>query len=203
MRFVLLAAALSLASCARPAAETAVPVGPGRDAPPAAVAATARNPAIDGVVLSADRPIADDLSAAPTLSIFVRALAASDMAASLRASGPFTVFAPTNEAFGRLQPGTVDALLKPENRASPTRLLGLHVVAERLGAVELMRRVSAGGGRATLASVAGEPLTVTLTGGILTLTDAGGNRSYVETADVRQANGVVHVVNGVLVPKLN
>ncbi len=150
-----------------------------------------------------DKLVADTLAAAPNLGAFVRALDATGLTATLKAAGPFTVFAPTDAAFGRLQPGTVEALMKLENRAALTRLLGLHIVAERLGGVELMRRIAAGGGRATLTSVAGEPLTVTMTGGIVTLTDAGGNRSYVETADVRGANGIVHVVNGVLVPRLN
>ena len=110
---------------------------------------------------------------------------------------------PTDEAFGRLAPGTVDALLKPENRATLTRLIGLHVVATRLSTAELVRRIAGGGGRATLTSVTDEPLTLSLTGSVVTLTDGGGNRSYVEVADVRQRDGVIQVVNGVLVPRLN
>ena len=154
-------------------------------------------------MMPTDKLIADNLAAAPTLAILVRAIEAAGMTATLRATGPFTVFAPTDAAFGRLQPGTVEALMKPENRASLTRLIGLHVVAERLTGVDLMQRIAAGGGKATLITVAGEPLAVTMTGGIVTLTDAGGNKSYIEVADVRETNGVIHVVNGVLVPRLN
>lgn len=171
--------------------------------PARTLTAPAKNPAVGGVSLPTDGTIAANLAAAPVFATLVRAIAAANMADTLAAAGPFTVFAPTDEAFGRLQPGTVEALLKPENRTSLTRLLGLHLVPERLGGLELMRRIAAGGGRATLATVAGEPLTVTLTGGIVTLTDAGGNKSYVEVADVRSGNGLIHVVNGVLIPHIN
>lgn len=206
MRISAFAALLLLASCARPAAESARPAEtrtPQALASAAPAIAVAGNPAVGGVVLPTDTLIADGLTALPVVATFVRAVTTAGTAETLRAAGPFTVFAPTDAAFGRLQPGTVDALLKPENRASLSRLIGLHIVAERLTGVDLMRRVQAGGGRATLTSLAGEPLTVTATGGVITLTDAGGNRSYVETADIRQANGIVHVVNGVLVPRLD
>lgn len=193
------AALLLLAGCTHAAPDGRAPAD---IAVPVPAVAPANNPAVGGVVLPTDRPIVDDLGALPGLSGFVRALAAAGLADTLRAAGPFTVFAPTDAAFGRLQPGTVEALMKPENRAALTRLVGLHIVAERLSGVELMRRIAGGGGRTTLTTVAGELLTVTMTGGIVTLTDAGGNRSYVETADVRAANGVIHVVNGLLVPRL-
>lgn len=165
-------------------------------------APTAANPAVGGADIPLGGTIAADVKIPPNLATLVRAVGASGQEAALAGTGPLTVFAPTDEAFGRLAPGTVDALLKPENRAALTRLVTLHVVAERLTSVELVRRVRAGGGRATLTSVAGEPLTVTLTGNVVTLTDGGGNKSYVEVADVRAANGVMHVVNGVLVPRL-
>lgn len=196
MRVPVLAVSIMLAGCVAP---TVAPA----PAPPVRAIIPAGNPAIGGVTIPLDQSIAADLVRAPTLSGLVRALDAAGMADTLRSGGPFTVFAPSDAAFGRLQPGTVEALMKPENRASLTRLLGLHVVPERLGAMELMRRITAGGGSATLTTVAGEPLTMTLTSGIVTLTDTGGNKSYVETADVRAANGIIHVVNGVLVPRLN
>lgn len=201
MRMSALAALILLAGCIRPTADPARPGTSGL--PPIRAVVPAGNPAIGGVTIPLDRPIAADLALAPTLSNFVRALETAGMTDTLRAGGPFTVFAPSDAAFGRLQPGTIEAVMKPENRVSLTRLLGLHIVPERLGAMALMQRVTAGGGSAALTTVAGEPLTVTMTSGIVTLTDAGGNRSYVETADVRAANGVIHVVNGVLVPRLN
>lgn len=199
---------LLVAGCAppttheRPAAAPAA-VGAPHGGPIASPVKPLGNPAVGGVVLPVDGLLADQVTAAPTLTLFVRALAAAGLTDRLRAAGPLTVFAPTDEAFGRLQPGTVEALLKPENRASLVRLLDLHIVAGALTGAALARRVAADGGRATLTSVAGEPLSVTLTGGIVTLTDQGGNRSYVEIADVRGANGVIHLVNGVLVPRLN
>lgn len=200
MRFIFFAVLVTLAGCVQP---TPGPVFSAAAPPPAVAAVPASNPAIGGVTIPTDRPITDALALAPTLGQLGRALDAGGMADTLRAEGPFTIFAPTDAAFGRLQPGTVDALLKPENRTSLAKLLGLHIVPERLGALELMRRIAAGGGRTMLTSVAGEPIAVSLTGGIVTLTDSGGNKSYVETADVRASNGVIHVVNGVLVPRLN
>ena len=193
---------LALAGCVQPTQRVTV-------APATAVvdvvepAPTAANPPVGGATLPTDRTIAANLAAAPTLSTFVRAAAGAGQTATLDAAGDYTVFAPTDEAFGRLAPGTVDALLKPENRAALSKLVTLHIVAGRLSSAALVRRITAGGGRATLTSVAGEPLLLTLTGSVVTLTDSGGNKSYVEVADVRESNGVIHVVNGVLVPRLN
>lgn len=179
-----------------------------RPAPPSATprplpAAAAGNPAVGGVAMPTGRAIAQNAATAPTLSTLVSAVNAAGLTTRLSGPGPFTVFAPTNEAFGRLAPGTVDKLLQPENRDALTKLVTFHVVAGALSGAELMRRIAAGGGRTSLTSVEGEPLTLTMTGNIVTLTDSGGNKSYVEIADVRQANGVVHVVNGVLIPRLN
>lgn len=196
-----LAALILLAGCVRPTANPGRPATSGL--PPIRAVVPAGNPAIGGVSIPLDRSIAADLALAPTLSDFVRALETAGMTDRLLSGGPFTVFAPSDAAFGRLQPGTIEAVMKPENRVSLTRLLGLHIVPERLDAMALMQRVTAGGGHAALTTVAGELLTVTMTSGIVTLTDAGGNRSYVETADVRAANGVIHVVNGVLIPRLD
>lgn len=191
---------LLLAGCSQPTERVrvapAVAVVEAEPIPPAA------NPLVGGVVVPVDRTLAADIAAVPTLSVLNRAAAAAELSATLAGPGPVTLFAPTDEAFGRLAPGTVDALLKPENRAALGKLINLHIVPGRLTSTELIRRVTAGGGRATLTSAAGEMLTVTMTGAIVTLTDAGGNRSYLETADVRGTNGVMHVVNGVLVPRL-
>ena len=160
-------------------------------------APTAANPPVGGVDLPLAGTLAANLSAAPLLSTYARLLAASGQ----QLDG-VTVFAPTDEAFGRLAPGTVEALLKPENHAALAKLVTLHFVAGRLSSAALVRRIAAGGGSASLNSIAGEPLALSMTGSVVTLTDAGGNKSYVETADVRETNGVIHVVNGVLVPRL-
>lgn len=199
MTKILAAAILTLlvAGCAAPVARERPPVvlAPGPAIP-------VGNPAVGGVNMPPARTIADNAAAAPNLSTLVGAVAAAGLTATLKGPGPLTVFAPTNEAFGRLAPGTVDALLKPENKASLTKVLTYHIVPGTLSGAELIRRIAAGGGRATLTSVEGEALTLSMTGAIVTLTDSGGNKSYIETADVRQSNGVVHVVNGVLIPRL-
>jgi len=151
----------------------------------------------------ATRTIVDNASAAPNLSTLVTAIKAADLTATLSGTGPFTVFAPSNAAFGRLAPGMVDTLLKPENKASLAKVLTYHVVAGDITAADLKARVAAGNGTATLPTVEGDPITVTLVGDIIALTDVNGNKSYIETADVRQSNGMVHVVNGVIVPRLS
>jgi uncharacterized surface protein with fasciclin (FAS1) repeats len=161
------------------------------------------NPTVGGVPMMATRTIVDNASAAPNLSTLVAAVNAAGLAPTLSGPGPFTVFAPTNDAFGRLAPGMVDTLLKPENKASLTKVLTYHVVPGTITAEDLRQRIAAGGGTATLTTVEGDPITATLVGAVIALTDVNGNKSYVETADVRQSNGVVHVVNGVIVPKLS
>jgi uncharacterized surface protein with fasciclin (FAS1) repeats len=153
--------------------------------------------------MPAERTIGANLALAPTLATLTRAVGAAGLTETLAGAGPFTVFAPADQAFGRLAPGVTETLMKSENRSSLAKLLRLHVVTGQLSSAELIQRVAAGGGRATLSSLAGEPLVVTVTGTVVTLTDAGGNKSYVEIADVRQANGVIHVVNGVLVPRID
>lgn len=191
---------LFVAACAPQVADRR----PASEAPrPAAVpVAPVGNPAVGGAIIPTTQTIAASVATAPTLGTLARAVAAATMAPALSGTGPVTLFAPADEAWGRLAPGTVDALLKPENRASLTKLLNLHVVAGALTGAELMRRIQAGGGRATVTTLAGEPLVLGMTGNIVTLTDSGGNKSYVEVSDVRQANGIIHVVNGVLVPRL-
>ncbi|KQM72406.1 hypothetical protein ASE72_10195 [Sphingomonas sp. Leaf20] len=161
------------------------------------------NPTVGGVPMIATRTIVDNASAAPNLSTLVTAIKAADLTATLSGTGPFTVFAPSNAAFGRLAPGMVDTLLKPENKASLAKVLTYHVVAGDITAADLKARVAAGNGTATLPTVEGDPITVTLVGDIIALTDVNGNKSYIETADVRQSNGMVHVVNGVIVPRLS
>ena len=147
--------------------------------------------------------VADAVATRPALTQLARAVAAADLAGALAGPGPLTVFAPTDEAFGRLAPATVAALFRPENKAALTKLVRLHVVAGAWSGSELARRVAAGGGQATLTSLAGEPLALSLTDTAITLTDSLGDKSYVEVADLNQANGVVHVVNGVLIPRIN
>ncbi|KQM64102.1 hypothetical protein ASE65_16650 [Sphingomonas sp. Leaf16] len=165
--------------------------------------ATAKAPVIvGGAPMLPTATIVANASKASNLTTLVKAVQAADLTATLSGPGPFTVFAPTNEAFGRLAPGTLDQLLKPEQKASLSKLLTYHVVAGKLDAAALKSQVEAGGGTATLTTVEGQPLKATLENGALVLTDVGGGKSYVTQYDVEQSNGIVHVVNGVLAPKL-
>ena len=130
----------------------------------------------------------------------VAAVKAAGLVETLSGPGPFTVFAPTNEAFAKLPAGTVDNLVKPENKATLTKILTYHVVAGKMTAKDIAAAIKAGGGKAMLTTVQGEPLTASMMGKKLMLTDAKGGKSMVTIADVNQSNGVIHVVNTVLMP---
>ncbi|WCM28066.1 fasciclin domain-containing protein [Sphingomonas sp. QA11] len=171
-------------------------------APAPAAAAATPNPAVGGAAMDAAKPITENAAAAPNLTTLVKAVKAAGLDATLSGPGPFTVFAPTNDAFGRLAAGTVDTLMKPENKATLVKVLTYHVVPGIITLEQLKQKMTAGGGTTTLTTVEGATLTVTDLNGAIQLTDANGNKSYVEVPDVRQSNGVVHVVNGVLLPKL-
>jgi uncharacterized surface protein with fasciclin (FAS1) repeats len=131
----------------------------------------------------------------------VAAVKAAGLVDTLSGPGPFTVFAPTNAAFAKLPAGTVDNLLKPENKATLVKILTYHVVPGRMTAVSLMKAVKDGEGEAHLKTVAGEDLVVKQAGpGKLTVTDAKGDVAMVTIADVLQSNGVIHVIDTVLLP---
>jgi uncharacterized surface protein with fasciclin (FAS1) repeats len=131
----------------------------------------------------------------------VAAVKAAGLVDTLASAGPFTVFAPTNEAFAKLPAGTVDTLLKPENKGQLTAVLTYHVVPGHLTAKDLAGMVVAGGGKAMLKTVQGEDLTIERRGRThLTVTDSKGDVAQITIADVLQSNGVIHVVNKVLIP---
>ncbi|WP_266156919.1 fasciclin domain-containing protein [Dyella silvatica] len=130
----------------------------------------------------------------------VAAVKAGGLVDTLSGPGPFTVFAPTNEAFAALPAGTVDTLIKPENKASLVKILTYHVVPGRLTAKDLSMKVDAGGGKAELKTVQGETLTVSKDGDGWAVADAKGNTAHVTIGDVIQSNGVIHVVDKVLMP---
>jgi uncharacterized surface protein with fasciclin (FAS1) repeats len=131
----------------------------------------------------------------------VAAVKAAGLVDTLEGPGPFTVFAPTNEAFAKLPPGTVDTLLKPENKPTLVKLLTYHVVSGRMTAVALMKAIKDGEGEAHLKTVAGEDLIVKQAGpGKLTVTDSKGDVAMVTIADVMQSNGVIHVIDTVMLP---
>ncbi|WP_428328470.1 fasciclin domain-containing protein [Mucilaginibacter sp.] len=130
----------------------------------------------------------------------VAAVKAAGLVETLEGTGPFTVFAPTDEAFNKLPAGTVDNLVKPENKATLTKILTYHVVAGRLTSKDLWMQVKAGMGKAELKTVEGGTLTVMAEGKKLYLVDEKGGKSWITIADVMQSNGVIHVVNTVLMP---
>ncbi|MBC7922516.1 MAG: fasciclin domain-containing protein [Ferruginibacter sp.] len=130
----------------------------------------------------------------------VAAVKAAGLVETLQGAGPFTVFAPTNAAFNKLPAGTVDDLVKPENKATLTKILTYHVVAGKLDSKQLAKQIKAGGGTATLKTVEGETLKASMKGSKLTLTDEKGGTSTVTIKDVYQSNGVIHVVDTVVMP---
>jgi uncharacterized surface protein with fasciclin (FAS1) repeats len=130
----------------------------------------------------------------------VTAVKGAGLVDTLEGKGPFTVFAPTNEAFAALPAGTVDALLKPESKKDLVKILTYHVVPGRLDSGALDRDIQKGGGKAKLKTVAGEELTITDRGKDLMVTDDKGNTAKITIADVYQSNGVIFVVDKVLMP---
>jgi uncharacterized surface protein with fasciclin (FAS1) repeats len=132
----------------------------------------------------------------------VAAVKAAGLVETLSGAGPFTVFAPTNAAFAKLPKGTVDGLLKPESKDALTGVLTYHVVAGRISAADVVAAIKKGGGKFVAKTVAGGDLTFSLKGKKVQITDANGGKSYVTIADVNQSNGVIHVVDAVLLPKM-
>jgi len=131
----------------------------------------------------------------------VAAVKAAGLVETLQGKGPFTVFAPTNAAFDKLPKGTVETLLKPENKKMLQTILTYHVVAGKMNASDIAKAIKAGKGKATLKTVSGGTLTAWMKGKKLYITDEKGSVSEVTIADVNQSNGVIHVVNTVLLPK--
>lgn len=203
-----IASALVLAACSAPEAPAAVEPAPAATETPAEpmpaepMPEPAGNPSVGGASMDAAKDIVTNASAAPNLSTLVAAVKAADLVATLQGAGPFTVFAPTDDAFAKLPAGAVDGLLKPEMKADLAAVLTYHVVAGNVDAAALTQQIEAGGGKAVLTTVQGAALTATPDGnGGITLTDAKGATAKVTTADVRQSNGIVHVIDSVLMPK--
>lgn len=168
----------------------------------AATPALAKNPMVGGAPMFASKTIVENAVNSKDHTTLVAAVKAAGLVDTLSGPGPFTVFAPTNAAFGKLPPGTVETLVQPQNKAQLTGILTYHVVPGTYTSKELMRLVKQGGGEATLRTAQGEPLTVAMARGGkgLTVTDTKGNTARVTIANVMQSNGVIHVINGVLMP---
>ena len=161
---------------------------------------SARTVMVGGAAMYPTRNIVENAVNSKDHTTLVAAVQAAGLAETLSGPGPFTVFAPTNAAFAKLPSGTVETLLRPENKAMLASVLTYHVVSGRMSAADLMAAVRAGGGTATLSTVNGGTLTARMSGGNLVLTDAKGGRSTVTQADVFQSNGVIHVTNAVSLP---
>jgi uncharacterized surface protein with fasciclin (FAS1) repeats len=155
---------------------------------------------VGGAAMYPTKDIIDNAVNSADHTTLVAAVKAAGLVDTLKGKGPFTVFAPTNAAFAALPPGTVDTLLKPENKATLTKILTYHVVAGDLDSAALMKAIAAGGGKAMLKTVSGGTLTAMKSGNGISITDEKGGVATVTIADVKQSNGVIHVVNKVLLP---
>jgi uncharacterized surface protein with fasciclin (FAS1) repeats len=166
----------------------------------AVTAQAQKDPMVGGSAMYPTKNIIQNAVESKDHTTLVAAVKAGGLVETLEGPGPFTVFAPTNEAFAKLPAGTVDNLLKPENKATLDKILTYHVVAGRLTSKELKKMIKEGHGKAMLKTVEGEDLTASIDGGKIVLTDAKGGTSTVTIADVYQSNGIIHVVDSVLMP---
>lgn len=192
---VSLAALLALAACS-----------PAEDKAPASAEATvvvpaSSDPMVGGAAMSPTDTIVANASKASNLTTLVAAVTAADLVATLSSPGPFTVFAPDNAAFAKIPGATTAALMAPTGKSDLVKILTYHVVAGRVTAADLTRQIQEGGGSAELTTVQGGKLTARAgANGSVTLTDAKGGTSTVTQADVMQSNGVVHVIDTVVMP---
>ena len=156
---------------------------------------------VGGAPMYATKDIIDNAVNSKDHTTLVAAVKAAGLVETLKGPGPFTVFAPTNAAFAALPAGTVDTLLKPESKPTLTKVLTYHVVSGKMDAKALMAAVKAGNGKAMLKTVSGGTLTATSNGSAVMVMDESGGTANVTIADVTQSNGVIHVVDKVLLPK--
>jgi uncharacterized surface protein with fasciclin (FAS1) repeats len=150
---------------------------------------------------SAQKTVVDVAAGSKDHTTLVAAVKAAGLVSTLQSAGPFTVFAPTNEAFAKLPEGTVASLLKPENKATLTKILTYHVVAGKLDAAAVLKAIKDGKGKVVLTTVSGGKLTASLKGGKVILTDEKGGTATVTATDLEAGNGVVHVIDSVVLPK--
>jgi len=165
-------------------------------------AAFAENPMVGGAAMYADKNIVENAANSADHTTLVAAVTAAALAETLMGAGPFTVFAPTNEAFAKLPAGTVDTLLKPENKDTLVKILTCHVVAGNVMAGDVLAMIEKDGGTSVVDTVGGCKVTLTTADGKVMITDEMGGVATVTIADVKQSNGVIHVVDAVLLPKM-
>lgn len=158
------------------------------------------NPMVGGAAMFKTMDIVDNAVNSADHTTLVAAVKAAGLVETLKSKGPFTVFAPTNAAFDRLPAGTVGTLVKPENKEMLTKILTYHVVAGKFDSKAIAKKIKAGRGTAQFTTVSGDRLTARMNGNSLVLTDEKGGSSTVSIANVYQSNGVIHVVDSVLLP---
>ena len=156
---------------------------------------------VGGAAMYPSKNIVENAINSKDHTTLVAAVKAAGLVPTLESKGPFTVFAPTNEAFNALPKGTVETLLMPENKAKLTGILTYHVVPGKISAMDLMKMVKKEKGKATLKTVNGENIFITMKGKQLMITDENGGTAKITISDVNQSNGVIHVINKVLLPK--
>ncbi len=158
------------------------------------------NPMVGGAAMYKTKNIVENAMNSADHTTLVEAVKAAGLVDTLKSKGPFTVFAPTNAAFDKLPAGTVDTLVMPENKAMLTKILTYHVVAGNMDSKKIMKAIKKGKGKAMFKTVSGGMLTAMMEGNSLVLMDEKGGKSMVTIADVKQSNGVIHVVDTVLMP---
>ena len=156
---------------------------------------------VGGAPMYASKDIVSNAVNSKAHTTLVAAVKAAGLVSTLQSPGPFTVFAPTNQAFDMLPEGTVNTLLKPENKATLTNVLTYHVVAGKYDAADIIKLVKAGNGSAIIKTVSGGNLIISINGEKVVIKDEKGGEAYVTIADVNQSNGVIHVIDHVLLPK--
>ena len=159
-----------------------------------------QDPTVGGAEMYPTKTIVENAANSPINKTLVAAVKAGGLVDTLNSPGPFTVFAPTDDAFAKLPAGTVDTLVMPQNKETLDKILIYHVVAGKISSKQLAAMIKKGGGKATLKTVQGEDLTATMSDGKIMLTDAKGGMATITTADVFQSNGVIHIIDTVLMP---
>ena len=160
----------------------------------------AKNPTVGGKEMLPTKDIIDNAVNSADHTTLVTAVKAADLVTTLKGAGPFTLFAPTNAGFAKLPAGTVDSLLKPENKASLAKILTYHVVAGKVSSADLVKMIGDGKGTTSFKTVSGGTVQAMLADGKVVLKDEKGLTSTVTIADVNQSNGVIHVVDSVALP---
>jgi len=165
-------------------------------------AAFAENPMVGGAAMFEDKTIVENAVNSADHTTLVAAVQAAGLVETLSGAGPFTVFAPTNDAFAKLPAGTVETLLKPENKDQLTKILTCHVVAANALSTDIVKMIADDGGMHKIGTVGGCEFTAAMEGDAVKITDGQGNVATVTIADVKQSNGVIHVIDTVLLPAM-